>query len=82
METNGICVSRFLTCQNPVYYGTDKFVKDHTRLLWGSNKEARTTCLESEDGYGAYKWTLQLFTNDSRLEKILLPIFWGLMNLR
>lgn len=83
METNGICVSRFLTCQDPVYYGTYKFMKDHSRLLWGSNKEARTTCFENSDNssYGAYKWTLQLVTNDSRLEKILFPIFWGLMTL-
>ncbi|KAI3708463.1 hypothetical protein L2E82_37633 [Cichorium intybus] len=83
MEANGLCVSRFLTCQDPVYYGSSKLMKDHTRLLWGSNKEARTTCLENNDNssYGAYKWTLQLVTNDSRLEKILFPIFWGLMTL-
>ncbi|KAI3708464.1 hypothetical protein L2E82_37634 [Cichorium intybus] len=83
MEANGICVSRFLTCQDHVYYGSSKLMKDQTRLLWGSNKVARTTCLENNDNssYGAYKWTLQLVTNDSRLEKILFPIFWGLMTL-
>ncbi|KAI3702902.1 hypothetical protein L6452_28655 [Arctium lappa] len=83
MEANGRCVARFLTCQHPIYYGSNNFVKDQTRLLWGLNKEARSTCLENNDdySYGALKWTLQLVANDSRLEKILFPIFWGLMNL-
>ncbi|KAJ9551363.1 hypothetical protein OSB04_015408 [Centaurea solstitialis] len=83
MEANDHCVARFLTCQAPIYYGADNFVKDNSRLLWGLNKEARSTCLENDDdfGYGALKWTLQLVANDSRLEKILYPIFWGLMNL-
>ncbi|XP_024960462.1 cyclic nucleotide-gated ion channel 4-like [Cynara cardunculus var. scolymus] len=85
MEANGRCVSRFLTCQNPIYYGSNDLVRDKTRLLWGLNKAARSTCLENDDdddySYGALKWTLQLVANDSRLEKILFPIFWGLMNL-
>ncbi|KAJ9551397.1 hypothetical protein OSB04_015442 [Centaurea solstitialis] len=83
MEANGHCVARFLTCQAPIYYGEDNFVKDNARLLWALNKEARSTCLENEDdfSYGALKWTLQLVANESRLEKILYPIFWGLMNL-
>ncbi|XP_042024677.1 cyclic nucleotide-gated ion channel 4-like [Salvia splendens] len=28
-----------------------------------------------------YKWTVQLVTNNNRLEKALFPIFWGLMTL-
>ncbi|KAJ4981930.1 hypothetical protein NE237_032767 [Protea cynaroides] len=32
--------------------------------------------------YGAYEWTVQLVTIDIRLERMLLPFFWGLMNLR
>ncbi|KAK9077524.1 hypothetical protein SSX86_005861 [Deinandra increscens subsp. villosa] len=83
MDANGHCFRRFLTCQNPIYYGTHNFARDPARLVWVANKEARSTCLESGDNssYGAYKWTLQLVTNDSRLEKILFPIFWGLMTL-
>lgn len=81
METNG-CKSKILTCEELMYYGTNRLVKDHTRLLWGENKTARYTCLEDIDGYGFYKWTIQLFTNENRLEKMLLPIFWGIMNLR
>ncbi|GMY31649.1 cyclic nucleotide-gated ion channel 4 [Fagus crenata] len=77
------CGLRILSCREPIYYGTTRMVKDQARLAWAENKQARSTCLESSDNYdyGAYKWTVQLVTNDSRLEKILFPIFWGLMTL-
>lgn len=83
MATSG-CGPRILSCKEPVYYGTTSLVKDRARLAWAVNKQARSTCLENADNYdyGAYKWTVQLVTNDSRLEKILFPIFWGLMTLR
>ncbi|KAL8205528.1 hypothetical protein R6Q57_009079 [Mikania cordata] len=82
MDTNG-CESRILTCKELVYYGTNGFVQDHTRLSWGENRSARYACLEDDDNFsfGAYKWTVQLVTNENRLEKILFPIFWGLMTL-
>ena len=59
-------------------------VRDGPRLSWALNKQVRSACLASPDNYdyGAYKWTLQLVTNNSRLEKMLFPIFWGLMTLR
>ncbi|GMJ05197.1 cyclic nucleotide-gated cation channel 4, DEFENSE, NO DEATH 2 [Hibiscus trionum] len=77
------CDLRLLACKDPIYYGTGSMVRDRARLLWAENKQARSTCIESPDNYdyGAYKWTVQLVTNDSRLEKILFPIFWGLMTL-
>ncbi|XP_022717969.1 cyclic nucleotide-gated ion channel 4 [Durio zibethinus] len=77
------CDLRLLACKEPIYYGTSKMVRDKARLVWGENKQARSTCIDSTDNYdyGAYKWTVQLVTNDSRLEKILFPIFWGLMTL-
>lgn len=84
METNG-CMPRVLTCENFMYYGTNKLViRDTWRLLWGESRSTRTTCLQGSDSFsfGAYKWTVQLVTNESRLEKILFPIFWGLMTLR
>ncbi|XP_043691999.1 cyclic nucleotide-gated ion channel 4 [Telopea speciosissima] len=76
------CGLRTLACEKPIYYGTG-MVRDHQRLAWGENKHVRSTCIENADNfdYGAYKWTVQLVTNDSRLEKILFPIFWGLMTL-
>ncbi|PWA95762.1 cyclic nucleotide-gated ion channel 4 [Artemisia annua] len=82
METNG-CQSRLLTCEEFMYYGTKILVKDHTRLLWGEDRSARSTCLQDNDSYsyGVYKWTVQLVTNENRMEKILFPIFWGLMTL-
>ncbi|KAK1402068.1 hypothetical protein POM88_001673 [Heracleum sosnowskyi] len=78
------CGPKILACQNNIFYGGRRLVTDNTRLLWGENKEARSLCLIADHdkfGYGAYKWTFQLVTNESRLEKILFPIFWGLMTL-
>ncbi|KAH7544230.1 hypothetical protein JRO89_XS15G0132800 [Xanthoceras sorbifolium] len=75
---------RILRCITyPIYYGTSNMVRDRARLAWAENRNARSTCLQGSNGYdyGAYKWTVQLVKNDSRLEKILFPIFWGLMTL-
>ncbi|KAJ4982117.1 hypothetical protein NE237_032954 [Protea cynaroides] len=76
------CGLRTLACEEPIYYGTG-MVRDPRRLAWGENKQVRSTCIESADNfdYGAYKWTVQLVTIDNRLERMLLPFFWGLMNL-
>lgn len=73
-----------LACQEPIYYGTSSLVKEKSRLIWGETSNARFTCLNNGENfdYGAYKWTVQLFANENRFEKILLPIFWGLMTLR
>lgn len=78
------CSLRILSCKNPIYYGATNPLRDRARLAWADNKRAKSTCLENADhyDYGAYSWTVQLVTNDSRLEKILFPIFWGLMTLR
>lgn len=82
-ETPG-CGLKLLSCNEPIYYGTAHKMIDKARWAWADNKQARSTCLDSPDkyDYGAYRWTVQLVTNDSRLEKILFPIFWGLMTLR
>ncbi|CAH9107856.1 unnamed protein product [Cuscuta europaea] len=79
--TNG-CSVKMMVCEQPMYYGTTSLVKDRGRLMWGENAQTRTTCLSGDSSvYGAYKWTVQLVTNENRLEKILFPIFWGLMTL-
>ncbi|KAI3869350.1 hypothetical protein MKX03_014528 [Papaver bracteatum] len=78
------CGLRTLSCEEAVYYGTSGMVlRDKVRLGWGENRHVRFMCLDTADnfGYGAYKWTVPLVTNNSRLEKILFPIFWGLMTL-
>ena len=78
------CSIKTLACKDPIYYGTSSLLKDRARLAWANNKGARDTCLNNADNfeYGGYKWTIQLVTNDNRLEKILFPLFWGLMTLR
>ncbi|XP_008812641.2 cyclic nucleotide-gated ion channel 4 [Phoenix dactylifera] len=77
------CGPKTVACVNPVYYGTTTSIREGERMAWAKNSRARTMCLDSSDNfqYGAYKWTVPLVTNTSRLEKILLPIFWGLMTL-
>ncbi|CAJ1978752.1 unnamed protein product [Sphenostylis stenocarpa] len=82
-KTSG-CGMSIVSCQTAVYYGSNNFlVRDRARLAWAQNREVWDTCLNGPDKYtyGAYKWTVQLVTNDNRLEKILFPIFWGLMTL-
>ncbi|XP_019055786.1 PREDICTED: cyclic nucleotide-gated ion channel 4 [Nelumbo nucifera] len=76
------CRLSTLACEDPIYYGT-RMVIDRERLAWAENKHARSMCIESADNYeyGLYEWTIYLVANASRVEKILLPIFWGLMNL-
>ncbi|KAL9297788.1 hypothetical protein ACSQ67_023684 [Phaseolus vulgaris] len=83
-KTSG-CGMNILSCQSPIYYGSNKslLVRDRARLAWAENREVRQTCLNGPDNYnyGAYRWTVQLVKNNNRLEKILFPIFWGLMTL-
>ncbi|TKY66724.1 Cyclic nucleotide-gated ion channel 4 [Spatholobus suberectus] len=82
-KTSG-CGIKILSCQTPIYYGSNSLlVRGRARLAWAGNSDVRSTCLHGPDNYnyGAYKWTVQLVTNDNRLEKILFPIFWGLMTL-
>uniref|UniRef100_A0A0D9WIB8 Cyclic nucleotide-binding domain-containing protein n=2 Tax=Leersia perrieri TaxID=77586 RepID=A0A0D9WIB8_9ORYZ len=72
-----------VACVNPVYYGGAVASVAGDRLAWGGNGQARKVCLSSGENYsyGAYKWTVMLVANPSRFEKMLLPIFWGLMTL-
>ncbi|KAK4344047.1 hypothetical protein RND71_037141 [Anisodus tanguticus] len=77
------CGLKMLACEEQIFYGTRSLVKHKSRLIWGETKLARSTCLASAEhfDYGVYKWTVQLVTNENRFEKILFPIFWGLMTL-
>ncbi|XP_040375751.1 cyclic nucleotide-gated ion channel 4-like [Oryza brachyantha] len=78
------CAPGALACAAPLYYGgAVGGGVGADRLSWARDDTARGTCLDSGDNYqyGAYKWTVMLVANPSRLEKILLPIFWGLMTL-
>ncbi|XP_073028658.1 cyclic nucleotide-gated ion channel 4-like [Primulina eburnea] len=77
------CHMRMMACQQHIYYGTRNLITDRARFIWGENTMARSTCLQNYDNfaYGAYKWTVQLISNENRLEKIIFPIFWGLMTL-
>lgn len=78
------CNNKMMACQQSIYYGMHDLVTDtRTRLIWEHNTNARSACLDNYDNfkYGVYKWTVQLVSNQNRLEKILFPIFWALMTL-
>lgn len=80
----GRCSPKLLASRKvPIYYGTKNMLKDKAQIIWGNNKVARSYCINSYDNYdfGAYQWVTYLVTLDSRLEKILMPIFWGLMTM-
>ncbi|XP_062077921.1 cyclic nucleotide-gated ion channel 4 [Humulus lupulus] len=81
-KTSG-CGIGILSCEETIYYGTTRMVRQEPRVAWALNKQVRSACLDSADNYnyGAYRWTVQLVTNTNRLEKMLFPIFWGLMTL-
>lgn len=80
------CGVRLLSCKDPIFYGANNMGigRDRGRFDWANNRQIKLMCLDTSDNYdyGAYKWTVQLVINQSRLEKILFPIFWGLMTLR
>ncbi|GAB4849554.1 Cyclic nucleotide-gated ion channel 4 [Ancistrocladus abbreviatus] len=77
------CNPKFLASSEPFFYGTTGMVKGEAQLLWAANRIARSTCLRSYDKYeyGAYKWVIYIVSNNNRFEKILMPIFWGLMTM-
>ncbi|CAN6457768.1 unnamed protein product [Victoria cruziana] len=81
LETGG-CGLKMLGCKEPIYYGVD-IVNGSIRMAWADHKAAGEVCLVSSDNfnYGAYKWVVPLVTSTNRFEKVLFPIFWGLMTL-
>ncbi|WVZ99129.1 hypothetical protein U9M48_044476 [Paspalum notatum var. saurae] len=79
------CARGAVACAAPLYYGgaAPSAAADPARLAWAGNAQARRTCLGGAETYqyGAYTWTVMLVSNPSRVERMLLPIFWGLMTL-
>ncbi|KAK1397350.1 Cyclic nucleotide-binding domain-containing protein [Heracleum sosnowskyi] len=74
-----------LSCSNPFFFGSTYKVTDNMRMSWGNNNDARSWCLESSNNsryyYGSFQWITLLICNSNRMEKMLLPLFWGIMML-
>ncbi|WOH00035.1 hypothetical protein DCAR_0519391 [Daucus carota subsp. sativus] len=74
-----------LSCENPLFFGSKYKQTDNMRMLWGNNDDARSWCLQSSHNdqydYGQFMWITLLVGNDNRVEKMLLPLFWGVMML-
>ncbi|XP_074369204.1 cyclic nucleotide-gated ion channel 4-like [Apium graveolens] len=79
------CTFNLLSCENPFFFGSTYKVRDNLRMSWGNNNDARSYCLQSSDNsqydYGSFEWITLLVCNNSRVEKMLLPLFWGVMML-
>lgn len=81
-EAIGSCDFHILGCNKPIYYGSS-MMKDIGRAAWTMNDTVHSICVNNNGifNYGAYKWVVPLVTNTNRIEKVLFPIFWGLMTL-
>ncbi|GLJ35995.1 hypothetical protein SUGI_0721970 [Cryptomeria japonica] len=79
--TNG-CDYSILGCVSPIIYGSSP-VRNPERLVWEANATVHAICIKGNGkfNFGAYKWVVPLVINTNRIEKILFPIFWGLMTL-
>ncbi|KAI0529635.1 hypothetical protein KFK09_002189 [Dendrobium nobile] len=78
------CLLQALGCIDPIYYGSSTDIRDKTRLIWANSTRATENCLGNSGNnysYGAYRLTVLIVANTSRVEKILLPLLWGLMTL-
>ncbi|XP_020589373.1 cyclic nucleotide-gated ion channel 4-like [Phalaenopsis equestris] len=78
------CWADVLGCIEPIYYGNTAAVGGKTRHIWANSTSSAEQCLGDSGNnysYGAYRLTVLLVANTSRLEKILLPLLWGLMTL-
>ncbi|KAK8947023.1 Cyclic nucleotide-gated ion channel 4 [Platanthera zijinensis] len=78
------CIPESLGCIDPIYYGVNTMVAKKGRLAWAGPARAFENCFGNDGknyGYGAYRLTVLLVANTSRIEKILLPLLWGLMTL-
>lgn len=79
------CRLNALSCDNPFFFGSAYKVTDNMRMAWGNNNDARSWCLQSSNNsqydYGSFEWITLLICNSNRTEKMLLPLFWGVMML-
>lgn len=81
-----LCDPRYLGCPEPTFTGK-QISTDEGRLAWAQNANITNTCLyvgKSYNGdyeFGIYINTIPL-TETSLVNRILFPLFWGLMTLR
>jgi len=79
-EVIGSCDLNVLGCNKAIYYGSS-MVKGVARTAWTMNDTVHSIYVNNNRifNYGAYKWVVPLVTNTNRIEKVLFPIFWGLL---
>jgi hypothetical protein len=67
----------------PVPIAFSKQPLDDLRVAWAQNRNV-TGCLQAGDdfGFGIYSLSVPLVTDVIPVNKILLPLFWGVMTMR
>ncbi|KAJ7546947.1 hypothetical protein O6H91_08G062000 [Diphasiastrum complanatum] len=78
------CNTKNLGCPEPLLYGSQFADKVAKISSLGEGSQISSVCLQagsSNFSYGIYAWAVPLVTTRNWLERILYPIFWGLMTL-
>lgn len=81
-----LCNPRYLGCPEPTFTGK-QVSTDETRLAWAKNPNITNNCLYIGKNYnGDYDFGIYInvvrLTETSLVNRILFPLFWGLMTLR
>jgi hypothetical protein len=81
-----ICDPRYLGCPEPTFTGK-QISTDENWLAWAKNSNITDTCLFiGKNYYGDYEYGIYIdvipLTETSLVNRILFPLFWGLMTLR
>ncbi|KAL2629489.1 hypothetical protein R1flu_014175 [Riccia fluitans] len=80
----GSCQRRVFGCPRPLSYGEQPLFEDPTRTSFAKDEYLQRHCLRNGGHYnfGIYHHAVPLPGQARWLNKILYPLFWGLMTLR
>ncbi len=75
------CNYSYMGCPVPIAFSKQPL--DDLRVAWAQNPNV-TGCLQGGDdfGFGIYSLSVPLVTDVIPVNKILLPLFWGVMTMR
>lgn len=81
-DTHG-CNTRWLGCPLPISGGYQP-MNDEGWVHWGEDEYIIGSCMSSSGDYdfGIYQWAVSLVLEHTWLERIMYPIFFGIMTLR
>ncbi|KAG6540897.1 hypothetical protein Mapa_017690 [Marchantia paleacea] len=77
------CTIDYVGCPKPVSFLGKQPYTDPAFLAWGASSNVVDICF-SQSGtmvWGIYNWVVPLVTDTNGFQKIILPLFWGIMTL-